>query len=289
MLEFHVNRCYDGEMPMDSRAFLFRSIRASAVAAVLLSSTSVPASAQWLNYPTAGIPRTADGKPNLSAPAPKTPDGKPDLSGIWEVREPISLYGAYTSHFMDLALDLKPGEAPFQPWAKALSQERRENQHKDDPLNQCMPPGVPRINTIAPFKIVQNPALVIVLYETTAVSAFRQIFTDGRPLPKDPQPTWLGYSVGSWEGNVLKVDTIGFNDRGWIDTGMGHPQTEALHVIERFRRTDFGHLEIGMTIDDPKAYTKPWTATMQANLLPDTELLEMACENSKGLEHLVGK
>jgi hypothetical protein len=152
-----------------------------------------------------------------------------------------------------------------------------------------MPPGVPRINTIAPFKIIQNPRLVIILYETTATSAFRQIFTDGRPLPKDPQPTWLGYSVGTWEGNVLKVDTIGFNDRGWIDTGMGHPQTEALHVIERFQRSDFGHMEIAVTIDDPKAYTKPWAANLKVHLLPDTELLEMTCENSKGLEHLVGK
>ena len=276
---------------MDVRVFLFRSILASTVWAVLLSSTSAPASAQWLHYPTAGTPRAADGKPNLSAPAPKALDGKPDLSGLWEVgaEGSVSLYGGYTTHFMDLAIDLKPGEAPFQPWAKALSQERQDNQHKDDPLARCMPPGVPRINTIAPFKIVQTPRLVIVLYETTATSAFRQIFTDGRPLPKDPQPTWLGYSVGTWEGSVLKVDTIGFNDRGWIDTGMGHPQTEALHVIERFRRSDFGRMEIAVTIDDPRAYTKPWSANLKVRLMPDTELMEMTCENSRGLEHLVGK
>src|SRR5258708_7609934 len=274
---------------VDDRAIVLRKILASSVWAVLLSSTSAPASAQWLKSPAAGTPRTADGKANLSAPVPKAPDGKPNLSGIWEVHEELSLYGAYKSHFMDLALDLKPAEAPFQPWAKAVSQQRQDNQHKDDPLNLCMPPGVPRINTIAPFKIVQTQGLVIVLYETTANSAFRQIFTDGRPLPKDPQPTWLGYSVGTWEGDVLKVDTMGFNDRGWIDTGMGHPQTEALHVTERFRRTDFGHLEIGMTIDDPKAYTKPWTANMKALLEPDIELLETTCENSKGTEHMVGK
>ena len=274
---------------MDNRVFLLRSILTSAAWAVLLSSTSASGSAQWLNYPIAGIPRTADGKPNLSAPAPKTADGKPDLSGIWDAGEQSSLYGPYTTHFMDLAVDLKPGEAPFQPWAKALSQQRQDNQHKDDPLARCMPPGVPRINTLGPFKIVQTPQLVIVLYETTSNSTFRQIFMDGRPLPKDPQPTWLGYSVGTWEGNVLKVDTIGFTDRGWIDTGMGHPQTEALHVIERFRRTDFGHMEIAMTIDDSKAYTKPWTANMKVHLLPDTDLLETTCENSKGLEHLVGK
>jgi hypothetical protein len=258
-------------------------------ALVGLLSTFVPLSAQWLQFPTPGIPRTSDGKPNLSAPAPKTADGKPDLSGIWEISEQQSTYGPFTSHFMNLAVDLKPEEAPFQPWAKALSEQRQANLHKDDPLARCMPPGVPRIDTIAPFKIVQTPQVVIVLYETTATAAFRQIFTDGRPLPKDPQPTWLGYSTGAWEGNMLKVETIGFNDRGWIDTGIGHPQTEALHVIERFRRPDFGHLEIAVTIDDPKAYTKPWTGNLKLHLLPDTELLEMTCENSRGIEHMVGK
>jgi hypothetical protein len=265
---------------------LFKSILA---AAVVLSLTSVPAAAQWLNYPDPAIPRTADGKPNLSAPAPKTAGGKPDLSGIWAVNERQSTYPPFSSHFMDLAVDLKPEEAPFQPWAKALSQQRQDNLHKDDPLARCMPPGVPRINTIAPFKILQMPREVVILYETTATSAFRQIFTDGRPLPKDPQPTWLGYSVGAWEGDVLTVDTIGFNDRGWIDTGVAHPQTEALHVIERFRRIDFGHMEVAITIDDPKAYTKPWSGTLKVSLLPDTELLEMTCENSRGIEHMVGK
>jgi hypothetical protein len=256
---------------------------------VTILSMCTPLSAQWLNYPTPGLPRTPDGKANLSAAAPTTSDGKPDLSGIWEISEQQSAYGAYTSHFMDLAVDLKPAEAPFQPWARALSQQRRANEHKDDPLARCMPPGVPRIDTIAPFKIVQTGKLVIILYETTATSAFRQIFMDGRPLPKDPQPAWLGYSTGAWEGSVLKVDTVGFNDRGWIDTGAGHPQTEALHVIERFQRPDFGHMEIAVTIDDPKAYTKPWTGNLKLHLLPDTELLEMTCENSRGLEHMVGK
>src|SRR5437016_6481982 len=152
---------------------LFKSIFAGTV---LLSSTAVPSAAQWLNYPTFGIPRTADGKPNLSAPAPKAPDGKPDLSGIWVTREQQSTFGPWVSHFMDLAVDLKPEEAPFQPWAKAVSQQRQDNLHKDDPLAQCMPPGVQRINTIAPFKIVQPPGLIIVLDETTANSAFRQVF-----------------------------------------------------------------------------------------------------------------
>src|SRR3984893_9033092 len=259
----------------------------SSFVAILL--TAIALHAQWLKYPTPGLPRTPDGKPNLSAPAPKTPDGKPDLSGVWETHEQQGSYAPYRSHFMDLALDLKTQEAPMQPWAKAVSEQHRAVEHKDDPLARCLPPGVPRINTIAPFKIIQTGQLVIILYETTANSAFRQIFTDGRPLPKDPQPTWLGYSIGAWEGDVLKVDTTGFNDRGWIDTGMGHPQNEALHVIERFQRSDFGHMEIAVTIDDPKAYTKPWAANLKVHLLPDTELLEMTCENSKGLEHLVGR
>ncbi|HEY6333053.1 MAG TPA: hypothetical protein VI756_27265 [Blastocatellia bacterium] len=270
-------------MPFSS---VFKSILTETL---LLSSTAVPSTAQWLNYPTFGIPRTADGKPNLSAAAPKAPDGKPDLSGIWVTREQQSTFGPWKSHFMDLAVDLKPEDAPFQPWAKEVSQQRQDNLHKDDPLAKCMPPGVPRINTISPFKIVQTPRLVIILYETTAYSTFRQIFTDGRPLLKDPQPTWLGYSTGTWEGDVLKVDTLGFNDRGWIDTGIGRPQTEALHVIERFRRVDFGNMEIAITIDDPKAYTKPWTTNLKVYLLPDTELLEMSCENSRGTEHMVGK
>ncbi len=250
--------------------------------AFLLSSIlAVPAAAQWLNFPDAGTPRTADGKPNLSAPSPKTPDGKPELSGIWLADD--------ITHFFDLAADRQQPEVPFQPWAKALSQKRQDNLHKEDPLALCMPPGVPRINTIAPFKIIQTPRLVIGLYETTSTSAFRQIFTDGRPLPKDPQPTWLGYSVGTWEGDALKVDTIGFNDRGWLDTEIGHPQTEALHVIERFRRLDFGHMQIAITIEDPKAYTKAWTGNVNVHLLPDTELLETICENSRGIEHMVGK
>ena len=154
-----------------------------------------------------------------------------------------------------------------------------------------MPPGVPRINMnqLFPFKIVQTPRLVVMLHETSTNSAFRKIFVDGRPLPKDPQPTWLGYSVGVWQSDTLKVDTIGFNDRNWIDTDKGHPQTDALHVIERFHRIDFGHLQIEVTIDDPKAYTKPWTANVALHLLPDTEILETVCENAKDAGHMVGK
>jgi len=258
------------------RAFWCRSILAAA-------AMCAPAVAQWLKYTTAGIPRTPDGKADLSAPAPTTADGKPDLSGIWLVDD--------RKYFFDLAADYKAGEeVPMQPWAKALIQQHTDRLHKDDPLALCLPPGVPRVsmNENFPFKIVQLPQLTIILYETSTNSAFRQIFTDGRPLPVDPQPSWLGYSVGAWENGALKVDTIGFNDRGWLDTDKGHPQTDALHVIERFRRLDFGHLEIAVTIDDPKAYTKPWDSKVRLHLLPDTEILESVCENSK-IEHMLGK
>jgi hypothetical protein len=252
------------------------------LAPILLSAALAPA--QWLNYPTAGLPRTRDGKPNLAAPTPKAPDGKPDLSGIWLPSEGVR-------HFLDLAADLKPEDVPYQPWAKALADKREDAVHKDDPLAQCMPPGVPRVDTHGdhPYKIIQLPRELVMLYETSTNDVFREVFTDGRPLPKDPQPSWKGYSVGKWEGDTMVIDTIGFNDRGWIDTEKGRPQTQALHVIERFRRLNVGNLELSITIDDPKAYTKPWTAKIHLDLLPDTELIETACENSRNVEHMVGK
>ena len=243
--------------------------------------TALPLRAQWLNYRTPGVPRTVAGNVNLAAPAPKTPDGKSDLSGVWE---------SDTGYFYDLARDLKQGELIMQPWAKAIQAQREGKDHQDDPLSDCMPPGVPRINMSAnnmphPFKIVQTPALVVLLYETSANSTFRQVFLDDRPLPQDPQPTWLGYSVGRWEGNALVVETMGFNGRSWVDTGKGHPQTESAHVTERFTRPDFGHLEIEITIDDPKAYAKPWRAKVPVHLLPDTDLIETYCENEKDAVH----
>jgi hypothetical protein len=251
------------------------------VAAGVLCFIAPPLPAQWLNYRTPGIPRTADGKVALTAPTPKAPDGKPDLSGVWE---------SAPEYFYNLANDLNPGDVVMQPWAKALQAEREGKEHQDDPLSQCMPPGVPRINMSTPdaphpFKIVQTPSLVVLLYETSANSTFRQVFLDGRPLPADPQPTWLGYSIGRWEGNTLAVETLGFNGRSWTDTAKGHPQTDAARVTERFTRRDFGHLEIDITIDDPKAYAKPWRAKVPVKLLPDTDLIETYCENEKDLPH----
>jgi hypothetical protein len=253
---------------------MFRTTVALLILAVL------PAMAQWLDWKTPGTPRLPDGKPNLAAPAPRAPDGKPDLSGIYQA--------ANGRYFQDIAAGLRPEDFPIQPWAAALARRREEQNRKDDPYSHCLPPGVPRINVAnRPLKILQMPGLVVILYETSNV--FRQIFIDGRPLPKDPQPTWLGYSAGRWDGNTLVVDSTGFTDRNWLDGDKGHPVSDALHVTERFRRADFGHLEILVTLDDPKTFTKPWTIKQSLNLLPDTELLENICENEKDSEHLVGR
>jgi len=239
------------------------------------------ASAQWLNYPTAGIPRTPDNKPDMAAAAPKTSGGKPDLSGIWEAED--------QTYFFDLAAGLKPEDLAPTPWAQALQQQREENDHVDDPLARCLPPGVPRVNTngLFPFKIVQTPSLVVILYEQLGL--FRQIFMDGRKLASDLNPAWLGYSTGRWDGDTLVVETSGFNDKTWLDTRKGRPATEALHVQERFRRTSFGNMEVVATIDDPKAFTRPWTTSIQKmHLLLDTEILEFSCdENEKDLQHRV--
>jgi hypothetical protein len=243
------------------------------LAAALLAATS--ASAQWLKHPTPGIPRTPDGKPDLSAPAPRLADGRIDISGLWLPR-PGSV--------RDIRTSLNPGETiPFQPWAERLWKERMANDSRDDPTANCIVGGVPRSNLVGyPFKILTTPGLVVILYE--AVHGYRQIFTDGRPLPVDPNPAWYGYSVGRWEGDLFIVETRGFNDNVWLDNS-GKPATGALRVIERFRRKDFGRMEIEMTIDDPKAYTRPWTVTLPLTYQPDTELLEYICnENNKYFE-----
>lgn len=247
--------------------------------AVLLTALVAPAAAQWFDIPTKGIARTRDGKPNLSAPPPKTADGKPDLSGIWEPDG--------TKYIRSLAADLKPDAIPFQPWAQAAYNERKDGaKGREESDANCLPQGVPKIDAApVPFKIVETPGLILILYE--AFDLYRQIFTDGRELPKDPNPTWLGYSVGHWEGDTLVVDSRGFNDKTWLDQA-GLPHTEALHVTERFRRKDVGHMNLEITIDDPKAYTRPWTITEDPHLLPDGELLEFICtENEKDLKHLV--
>ena len=247
------------------------------IAAVLMMTASP--SAQWLGYPTPGIPRTPDGKPNLTAPAPKTADGKPDLSGLWLTR------GIYIGN---IARDLKE-EPPMQPWAAALYKQRRDTLSKDDPTGRCIPGGVPRSTAVPyPFKILTTTSnVVVVLYE--AVHAYRQIFTDGRPLPKDPNPNWMGYSIGRWEGDTFVVESAGFNDNVWLDNN-GHPAGESLRVTERFRRKNFGSMDVEITIDDPKTYTRPWNVTLPLAFQPDTEMLEYICpENEKDYDRLQGK
>jgi hypothetical protein len=240
-----------------------------------------PLSAQWLKLPDKGIPRTKDGKPDLAAQAPRKADGKPDLSGIWQAPTPRLL--------QNLAADLKPEDVPMQPWAAAITKERMSGAHASEESDaNCLPQGVPKINvTPVPFKIVQNPDEVIILYE--AFGLYRQVFLDGRELPKDPNPSWMGYSVGKWEKDTLVIKTSGFNGKTWLDQA-GHPQTEESLVTERFSRPDFGHLKIEVTINDPKAYTKPWTITEGMQLLADTDLLEFVCnENNRDIPHLLNK
>jgi hypothetical protein len=213
---------------------------------------------------------------------PMTPDGKPDLSGAWNPNafpENVNLPNA---------LKRQGVEIPFQPWAKELYEKRRANQSADDPEGHCLPPGVPRMNTTPyPFRIVQTPKLIIIVYEGGA-HIWRQIFMDGRSHPADPNPTWLGDSIGHWEGDTLVVDTVGFNGLTWLDES-GLPSTESLHVIERFSRPDLGHLEIVNIVDDPKAYTKPWSFTTHP-VMQKGDLMEYICqENNRDVEHLVGK
>src|SRR5580698_3633587 len=246
---------------------------------------------QWLNYPTAGVPRTKDGKPNLSGPAPRTRDGKPDISGMWDVlhNRPCPAEGCadmfIPQEFLDIGFSIQGG-LPYQPWAAAIVKKRTEENRKDDPNVFCLPVGIVRMYTTPLFrKIVQTPGLVVILNERDA--GYRQIFTDGRPLPADPQPTFNGYSSGKWEGDTLVVQTVGFREGTWLDAN-GSPLTEAGKITERIRRVNFGKLEIEMTVDDPKAYTKPWTVKLTQLLKLDTDLLDYYCaENEKDVSHLV--
>jgi hypothetical protein len=244
--------------------------------ATVLLVMSVSLMAQWPKHSSAGLPRTRDGKPDLSAPTPRAGNGKPDLSGVWLVRN-----GSFY-----LTWDLKPED--MRPWAAAMYKQRESDFRRDTDGIACLPPGPKAAIGVGPFpvKIIQTPDLVVILHEYDTI--FRQIFTDGRALPESPNPTWMGYSVGQWEGDTLVVTTAGYNDRTSIDLA-GHPHTEDLRMTERFQRRDVGHLDVQITFDDPKAYTRPWTLPMEFTLVPDEDLIEYVCENERDSTHLVGK
>ncbi len=277
----------------------------------LLTSTQL--TAQWLKYPTPGVPRKADGKVDMSAPSPRMVDGKPDFSGVWMTGEPnVRRTGNLSSpkeaaspresqsakdenpgdpsaitasrQMANIGVDL-PGGLPYQPWLVPIVKERTDNLAKDDPHIKCLPDnflrayGLPHL-----LKFIHTPNLLVVLNEMNA--GYRQVFTDARPLPQDPNPSWQGYSSGKWSGDTLVVDTIGLRDDTWIDW-VGSVVTQAAKVREQIRRPDFGHLEIQVTVDDPKAYTKPWTVTLKQRIVVDTDLIDEIClEDEQSLKHM---
>ena len=240
-------------------------------AAVIVLGTEL-AAGQWLRVPTPGIPRTADGRADLNAPAPLGPGGRPALAGLWRPSGRL---------IFDITRGLKPGDTiPYRPWAEALYKTRLANDFKDDPTSNCIVGGVPRSDFVPyPLKILEQTGQVTILYE--AIHSFRQVFTDGRALPKDPNPQWFGYSIGRWQGDVFVVESAGFNDNVWLDNA-GRPATEQLRVTERFIRRNLGQMDIEVTIDDPKTYTRSWMVTERLTLMPDTEILEYMCtENNR--------
>ena len=263
------------------------------------------AQAQWLNYPAPGVPRTKDGKVNLTAPMPKTPDGKPDLSGVWHVQptglaEMKRLFGndvdvvqvpgmevdTISKYAISVFMDFKPGEAPVQKHvAEALASHQKRSDSGLDNLTRCLPASIPLATLLSEVtKIVQTPGLTLVMHEID--NATRQIYTDGRPHPKDPNPSWLGYSTGRWENDTLVVETVGFNGKAPLDIS-GSPRSESMRITERYRRRDVGHLDVAITFDDPVNYTKPFTINVTHELQPDTDILEYFCnENEKDRAHM---
>jgi hypothetical protein len=291
-----------------------KALLTAAIVTFGAASASSPLTAQWLKYPTAGVPHKTDGHVDMFAPAPRMPDGKPDFSGIWTTGEPFDRRGHGLSSPKDLppptdpksfpaaqtpgdptaiigsrqmaniGIDI-PGGLPYQPWLAALTKVRTDNLAKDDPHIRCLPDnflrayGMPHL-----LKFVHKPGILVVLNEVDA--GYRQVFTDARPLPQDPNPSWQGYSSGKWSGDTLIIDTIGLRDDTWIDWN-GSVLTEAAKVQERIRRPDFGHLEIEVTVDDPKAYTKPWTVQLKQRIVVDTEIVDEICaEGEQSLKHM---
>ena len=271
-----------------------RFFRHAAATVALLSVAPILAHAQWLHYPTAGVPKNIDGSPNLVAPTPKAADGKPDLSGLWANYCPAGDRMvlclpeiAVPQVFGDIGRGVKGG-LPYQSWAADLVKARRADNGKDDPTTHCLPGGIAKLHTsVFLRKIIQIPGLIVFLSERNA--SYRQVYTDGRALPEELNPAWNGYSTGRWEGDTLVVETTGFVDGQWLDRS-GSPLTSAARMTERFRRPNYGTLEIELTVDDPKAYTKPWSIQLKQSILLDSDLLDYIClENEKDAAHLVGK
>ena len=267
-------------------------MKATSLCALLLLVSAVAVQAQWAKQRDPRIPRTRDGQANLTAPAPRASDGKPDLSGVWLTdggRVPPDVPTVegdelrVSRHFIDVTAGMKPEQVQMEPWAAELFKKRVDTNGTLDHLARCQPAGEPAQPEIPlPYKIVQTPGLILVLYEENSIH--RQIFLDGRKMVPDAEPRWSGYSTGRWDGDTLVVETAGFNDRTWLDR-LGHPHSDALRLTERFRRRDAGHLEVDVTITDPKAYRTPITYKRQATLLPDEDLLEYFCtENERSVQ-----
>jgi hypothetical protein len=259
---------------------------------------SVPAAAQWPPYPTPNVPRLPDGSPDLDGPVPRTADDKPDLTGIWSfhrrgrsgeqgrpVGEPAQPEPGDPPfvNFWDIGYGFDDG-LPYRPWAAALREERMANNGIDNPDSYCLPLGHMQFHTHPqPRKIIQTPDVIVILYEASA--GVRQIFTDGRALPdNDPLPWWYGYSVGTWEGDTLVVETSHLRDNGWLDFN-GSPHSDQVRITERFTRVSFGHIEIDVTIDDPVAYTEPFTVRVEHDIMLDTNLIEWVCEDEQSTQY----
>src|SRR5262249_24844547 len=256
-------------------------------------SLSAPLSAQWIHLPSRGVPRKPGGSPNLAAPAPRTSDGKPDFSGMWIGRDtlpckespesiPCDQRFRQTPQVMNIGIGLKDG-LPLRPSAVEVAKRR---QKEIDPHTRCMPPNFPRAWSFPEYqKILQMPELLVVLHEFNA--SYRQIFFDGREFPEDMTPTWSGYSIAHWEGPTLVVESRGFRDDSWLDLA-GNPLTDAAIVTERIRRPNFGSLDIDLTVNDTKAYSRPWTVNLHEKIVLDTEMMDFMClENEKDVARMI--
>lgn len=261
------------------KRFALALVAAMALASLKGSPYEINAFAQYLNRPDPKTPRLPNGKPNMTAPAPRAANGTIDLGGLWHNPD-----GRFLTNLSRRA-GITP---PFTPWGAALFKERQDNNGRDRPAGRCLPHSIPNAMLVPdyPWKIVQTPEEIVVLYEN--FTQYRQIFTDGRSFPAQIEPTWFGTSIGHWEGDVLVVETAGLNDKAWLDDG-GHPRSDQMRTTEKFRRKDFGHMEIEFTFNDPRAYTQPWSVTVPMELMPDTDIIENICENEKDAAHIFGK